>query len=352
MSTKQNFKDYSRDSGRRSSVRINRPQNVDLVLSPSKPPLSEVKVEAACVKAETVSKIVESRSKKQRLSDLVLLQKSGRSDAIVNLTNHEFNFLINQLIPLVSEHAEVSVSTSMTDKLCAEIEEGKTMMKELNNQILSFELKNVDLTDKVEELSKEVEDLRVESEMCRELLKSTLELTELVAVGDLDFRLEQYRLENLTRLSDFDVIISDLKAKVAMMKAREGPGKHRDELEVETESHRESVFRIVSEAASEDPMPELEPGSEDEDQSVKITPGLKLSDWMKAKVVPQPDVPSTWAVYALVSEILDNCAFSAVNRSVKGSRETIKQWGRRFVNEAPKAFEVMTPEEAKHFKTL
>ena len=349
MSTKQSF---HRDQGRRSSVRLNYPQNVDLILSPGKPPLSEIKVETACVKAETVTKIIESRSKKQRLSDLILLQKTGRSDAIVNLTNHEFNFLINQLIPLVSEHAEVTVSASATDKLCAEIEEGKKMTKELNNQICDFELKNVELVDKVETLSQEVDSLRAEAEFCRELLKSTLELTELVAVGDLDFRLEQYRLENLTRLSDFDVILSDLKAKVAMMKAKDIPQEHQEVVDVETEYHRESVFKIVSDEGLEDSMPELEIGSEDEGQSKEEPKVLQMSEWLKAKVVPQPDVPSTWEVYALVSEILDNCAFSAVNRSDKGSRETIKQWGKRFVKDAPMAFEVMTPEEAKQFESL
>ena len=119
---------------RRSSLRLNRPPNLDLILSPNKPALSEIRIAAAAEKAEVVSKVISNRSKKSRLSDLMLLQKSGRSDAIVNLTNHEFNFLINQIIPLVSSQEEASVKVH-EEQLRAEIEEGKNMVQSLNQQI-------------------------------------------------------------------------------------------------------------------------------------------------------------------------------------------------------------------------
>ena len=106
---------------RRSSVRLNRPPDIDLVLSPNKPALSETRITAAADRAEVISKIVENRSKKTRLSDLMLLQKTGKSDAIVNLTNHEFNFLINQIIPLVMRQ-EVVEDCSREEQLRSEIE--------------------------------------------------------------------------------------------------------------------------------------------------------------------------------------------------------------------------------------
>ena len=343
---------------RRSSLRLNRPPNLDLILSPNKPALSEIRIAAAAEKAEVVSKVISNRSKKSRLSDLMLLQKSGRSDAIVNLTNHEFNFLINQIIPLVSSQEEASVKVH-EEQLRAEIEEGKNMVQSLNQQICDYELENEGLKQRISELESTVEAMMAEVDLCHISVKSTLELTDLLAVGNVEFRLEQYRLENLVRLDQFDSIISAVKSEIRAMLKKEPhqPQVHVPavvEEVVEEESHRERVFRIVSTDTVDD-MPPLEDDTASEADEVEELP---RPSW-EAKVVPQPDVPSTPEVYELVSELLDLCAASAVNRArnradrwEKRSAWKAKKWGEKTVADAPMTFEVMTQEEALHFDSL
>ena len=347
----------STDFRRRSSVRLNRPPNIDLILSPNKPALSETRIAAAAEKAEVISKIVNDRSKTSRLSDLILLQKTGRSDAIVNLTNHEFNFLINQIIPLVMNH-EANLTSAKEEQLRSEIEEGKNMVQSLNQQICDFEIENEGLKHQIADLEASVTALKAEIDLCHFGVKSTLELTNPVAFNDIDFRLEQYRLENLVRLDQFDSIISVLKSEIRLMlTGHPRPRQPRDGLQdqavqegvVEEESHREKVFTIVSDDTVDD-MPPLENDTDEEE--------VEVPSWM-SKVVPQPDVPSTPEVYELVSELLDLCAASAVNRArnradrwERRSSWKAKKWGQKAVADAPMTFEVMTPEEAAHFDSL
>ena len=372
-------------------MRINRPQNLDLVLSPSKPPLSEIRISQAVERAETVTKIIENRSKNQRISDLVLLQKQGRSDAIVNLTNHEFNFLINQILPLVSsqdQREQAKMSEELKKSMDSEIQDGKNMIRSLNEQICGFEILTEDLKERCAKLESEVEGLKAEAELCKVCHKSTLELTNAVAVGELDFRLERYRLENLTRLNDFDVIISAMKSKMPTETSPGGPSPRKiprmkaadfmSPFKIEHESQREKVLQVVDDEAldmpplekstdeaatdSEDEVVIIEPQAEVvivEPEAEKVVPAVVYGPMEKPiwwdKVVPQPEVWTTEATNAFVSEMVDMCARSAVNRVERRERDLAKQakgWTARSIITAPKAFQVMTQEEAKNFETL
>ena len=349
---------------------MNRPPNLDLILSPNKPALSETRIVAAAEKAEVISKIVGERSKKSRLSDLMLLQKTGRSDALVNLTNHEFNFLINQIIPLVSNQDEERASTR-EDQLRSQIEEGKSMIDALNHQICEIEVENEGLKQRISDLEYAAVALMAEIDYCHFSVKSTLELTNPVAVQDVDFRLERYRLENLVRLDQFDSIISAVKSEIkAMLEGRPVIPPSEVKLPaileeaIEEERHREKVFKIAADHQVDD-MPLLEYDSEVEIVEEAVVEEAVVDE---AAVVPdeaveavdtQPDVPSTPEVYELVSEILDKCAATAVsrakNRADRWERRSAwkaKMWGQKTVADAPMTFEVMTPEEAAHFDSL
>ena len=376
MSTNANLS-VSQGTRRRSSLGSARPANIDLILSPNKPPLSEARTTVANEKAETVVKLIESKSKKSRLSELVLLQKSGRNDAIANLKNYEINYLINQILPLVSSQIEQKSITEdlqrqineINEDLQRQITEGKNMIRTLNREICEFELQVEGLKDEIKMLNNEVVILKKESQKCKECHKSTLELTmksaELGAVSDLEFRVEEYRLESLLRLNAFDLILSAMtdrlnKVKGAGPNANAEPdlkaaedngriGVDEEAVEavdatlvamIEEEVHRERVFHIVeTPEKDEEPMPDLEPETQSEDEASSEPPA-----WM-SKVVPQPDVPSSHEVYVAVSTILDSCAFSAVNRSERLNKERARRWGEKNIKDAPMAFAEMSREE-------
>ena len=274
----------------------------------------------------------------------------------MNLTNHEFNFLINQIIPLVSSHSEAEVEAhSREEQLRSAIEEGKDMVQALNQQICEFEVENEGLKQRISDLESTVVALLAEIDFCQFSVKSTLESTNPIAVSDIDFRLERYRLENLVRLDQFDSIISAVKSEIRSMLEGKPVISHADvhldrEEVVEEESHREKVFKIASDEVED--MPPLEKDTDSESEIVVLEPREEVVDL-------QPDVPSTPEVYELVSEILDMCAASAVNRArnradrwERRAAWKAKVWGQKTVADAPMTFEVMTPEEAAHFDSL
>ena len=87
---------------RRSSL-VATSDNIDLIFSPTKPPITEKRLELAKIKAEDIAVKMSQKSDDFALSELVLLQKSGSPNGVANIRNSEINFLINHVICLVKE---------------------------------------------------------------------------------------------------------------------------------------------------------------------------------------------------------------------------------------------------------
>ena len=235
----------NKPSTRRSSLLFQTSQNIDLILTPSKPPLSEAKLKSSLVKAEEISKSVAEKSKNLCLSELSLLKKSGPPNGLANLKIHEFNYLINYVIYLVSnQQIQEAVDHLAEDRRAKKEEIGK------NEKLLK------DHSEKLENLRERVDSLQGSVESCEKQIRnlnSTLELASSSQAEDLQLAVERVTMEMIVKLNEtadeFRNLISASKVEHVTV-------------DVQTNEELEEVLDVVDNSELDLSVPMLEPDTQ------------------------------------------------------------------------------------------
>ena len=175
--------------------------NIELIFSPTKPPITEKRLELARKKAEDISVKMSQKSVDFALSELVLLQKSGSPNGVANIRNSEINFLINHVICLVKEMKSQSSEAEVRPKNVEVQPQGKI---EIQLCDVHFEIK--ELKDKVKTLQMQISQL----ERILEKEKSTLELAFDQKAEDLELTHQMNQLENLIRIGQLESQYADV----------------------------------------------------------------------------------------------------------------------------------------------
>ena len=229
-------------STRRSSLLFQTSQNIDLILTPSKPPLSEVKLKSSLGKAEEVSKAVAGKSKNLCLSELSLLKKSGPPNGLANLKIHEFNYLINYVIYLVSNQPITAAASQL-------VEEKKTKAEEAGKNEKFFN----EYSSQIKNLRERVDSLQGSVESCEKQIRNfhtTLELASSSQAEDLQLAVERISMEMIVKLNETaDQFQSLISAPQNMEPST---------IDVQTNEELEEVLDVANHSKLEDSMPSLE----------------------------------------------------------------------------------------------
>ena len=265
--SQQNNKQSSQQkrSSRRSSLYAQNSQNTDLILSPTKPPLTESKIKTCRRKAEDIATKMAEKSKDLQLSELILLQKNGAPNLVANVRNHDFNFLINHVISLATkvdqlqdqiDQEKTVVTTAQPGKLETTVCDTQYEIRTLKSKLKTLEMHMIQFTNVVEKQ------------------KSTLESAIREVASDLTLALERHALENLVRIGQCEahcellisahqiskptVIQMDRPAEATEAVHADVPAEGADDpAPVETNEALEEVFEIL-----DDSMPPLEMDSQ------------------------------------------------------------------------------------------
>ena len=191
----------SSDKQSRRSSLIATSDNIDLIFSPSKPPITDKRLELAKKKAEDIAVKMSQKSVDFALSELVLLQKSGSPNGVANIRNSEINFLINHVICLVKEVRSQSSEAEVRPPSVEVQPPGKI---EIQLCDVRFEIK--ELKEKVKTLQMQISHL----ERTLEKEKSTLELAFDKKAEDLELNHQMNQLENLIRIGQLESQYADV----------------------------------------------------------------------------------------------------------------------------------------------